>query len=72
VERAVDKVRCKVNMNTVVVRLGGEAKAEWLRAKNDVVGTLDPERSRVQVCAGGVCRDDFALADVEEALKEVV
>lgn len=72
VEQAVDKVRCKVNMGTVIIRLGGEAKAEWLRAKNDVVSVLDPERSRVQVCAGGVCRDDFALADIEKALKEVV
>ncbi|KAK0639984.1 Spermatogenesis-associated protein 20 [Lasiodiplodia hormozganensis] len=71
VEKAVSKARSRISTNTTVARLGEGAKSEWLRKRNELFKNLDVKAPRVQICEGGVCKDELDMADMEKALREV-
>ncbi|KAK0935676.1 hypothetical protein LTR29_012748 [Friedmanniomyces endolithicus] len=56
VEAAVRLVREGARPNLTVLRVGGGAKSEWLRGRNELLRDLDGKREMVQVCEGGACR----------------
>jgi len=76
VEEAVAKVRRRVRPGCVVARVGA-GTGHWLRGRNGLVGAMKVKEGeqRVQVCAGGVCRDanlgSQEGGDTEGALKSV-
>ncbi|KAF1990576.1 hypothetical protein K402DRAFT_389503 [Aulographum hederae CBS 113979] len=39
-----------------LVRIGGEAKSDWLKEKNELLRSVDPEKVEVMVCEGTTCR----------------
>ncbi|KAK5142727.1 hypothetical protein LTR04_002131 [Oleoguttula sp. CCFEE 6159] len=68
VEAAVAEARTQLNTNSTVVRMGGAAKSEWLRARNGLLQSLDLRTARVMVCERGACREVLDVADVGRAL----
>ncbi|KAK0859001.1 hypothetical protein LTS02_009536 [Friedmanniomyces endolithicus] len=56
VEATVRLMREGVRPNMTVLRVGGGAKSEWLRGRNELLKDLDGKREMVQVCEGGTCR----------------
>ena len=69
VDAAVCKSRLRLKPNTTVTRLGGDAKSEWLRSRNQLMAAMKPDRPSVQVCEGGVCKDELEAADAEKVLR---
>jgi uncharacterized protein YyaL (SSP411 family) len=65
INMAVKVQREKGEPITTIVRLGGEAKSDWLRGKNSLLKDLDEKKTRVLVCEGGVCKDEV------QALEEI-
>lgn len=66
VSTALRKMRGEVGVSRTVVRLGGrEARSEWLRGRNPLLRSMDPDRKGVWVCEGGTCREEveFGRAD---------
>ncbi len=59
VEKKVREIRGTICSNSTVVRLGGGAKSEWLRERNSLLKGMDVAKARVQVCEGGVCREEL-------------
>ncbi|EON61623.1 hypothetical protein W97_00838 [Coniosporium apollinis CBS 100218] len=68
VEEAVRRIRESAGTTRTVARLGGGSKSEWLRERNELFRSLDPGKPRVQVCEGGVCKEELKVGDVEKAL----
>ncbi|KAK5172606.1 uncharacterized protein LTR77_002726 [Saxophila tyrrhenica] len=54
--KAVEGFQGSVTPNYTILRVGGGAKDEWLRGRNELVKDLDGEKEMVQLCEGGVCR----------------
>ncbi|KAK7706757.1 hypothetical protein SLS57_009567 [Botryosphaeria dothidea] len=71
VDKAISKARSRVNTNTTITRIGGGAKSEWLKKRNILFKSLDEKTPRVQVCEGGVCKDELDMTDIDKALREV-
>ncbi|OJD31859.1 uncharacterized protein BKCO1_4400078 [Diplodia corticola] len=71
VEKAIKKARSGISTNTTVARLGEGVKSEWLRKRNEVFKHLDVKAPRVQVCEGGVCKDELDMSDMGKALPDV-
>lgn len=65
VEKAVQTARNSVNSFRTVVRIDGGAKSAWLSKRNELIGTLDPSKTAIQVCANKTCR----LLEGEEVAK---
>jgi len=58
VEAALRRERLGLGANTVVARIGTGARSDaWLRGRNALVAAMDPARSVVQVCQGGLCTE---------------
>lgn len=68
VDAAVSKSRLRLKPNTTVTRLGGGAKSEWLKVRNKLVASMKPEKPSVQVCEGGLCKEELQAADAEKVL----
>lgn len=68
-QQAVKTMRARVRPNTTVVRLGDGAKWAWLRERNELLKSMDPQTARCQICEGGACREVLDMAEVESALK---
>ncbi|EKG11113.1 protein of unknown function DUF255 [Macrophomina phaseolina MS6] len=71
VEKAISKARSRVNTNTTIARLGPGTKSDWLKKRNVLFKSLDERTPRVQVCEGGVCKEELDMKDIERALREV-
>ncbi|KAH7046625.1 Six-hairpin glycosidase-like protein [Macrophomina phaseolina] len=71
VEKAISKARSRVNTNTTIARLGPGTKSDWLKKRNVLFKNLDERTPRVQVCEGGVCKEELDMKDIERALREV-
>jgi uncharacterized protein YyaL (SSP411 family) len=56
VEGAVRTARSGPGCYRTVVRLGVGAKSEWLRSRNELLRSLDPSKSAIQVCESRTCR----------------
>lgn len=59
---ALAKLRQNVRPNSTVLRVGGSAKSDWIRTRNELLKNLDGAREMVQLCEGGACR----LLDAKE------
>lgn len=55
-EEAIESLRTTVRPGSTVVRVGGGAKSDWLRSRNELLKDLDPKRVMVQLCEGRQCR----------------
>ena len=72
VDAAVARARGRVPTNSVVARLGaGAASSEWLKSRNKLFKAMDVSEPRVQVCEGGVCKEELDMKDMDAALREV-
>lgn len=69
VKTAVAKSRLRLKVNTTVARLGGSAKHNWLRKRNELIAAMNPDRNSVQVCEGGVCKEELSSDEAEKATK---
>lgn len=69
VEDAIKKSRLRLKPNTSVSRLGGRAKSGWLGKRNALLAAMREDKPGVQVCEGGVCREELEAKDMEKALK---
>lgn len=70
VEDAVRRSRLTLKPNTTVARLGGQSKSSWLRSRNPLVASMDPEKPSVQVCEQGMCKEALSTFQLDKALKE--
>jgi hypothetical protein len=68
VDDALKKVRLSLGTTRTVTRLGGEAKSEWLRARNELLKATNPERKMIQVCEAGICKEVLGAEDIEKIL----
>lgn len=71
VDKAIKKARSMVSTNTTIARLGAGVRGEWLSKRNALFKSLDATAPRVQICEGGVCKEELDMSDMEKALKEV-
>lgn len=72
VDAALARTRGRVPTNSVVARLGaGAASSEWLKSRNKLFKAMDVSEPRVQVCEGGVCKEELDMKDMDAALREV-
>ena len=69
VEKAMAKSRLRLKINTTVARIGGSAKSDWLRNRNTLIAAMKSDKACVQVCEGGICREELPTDDAEKALK---
>jgi uncharacterized protein YyaL (SSP411 family) len=53
---AVRTARSSAGSFRTVVRLGPGAKSEWLKGRNELLGSLDPAKTTIQVCENKTCR----------------
>lgn len=68
-EEAMRKLRKGVRANETVVRIGEDAKSEWLRKRNPLLASLDATGpSKVMVCEKGACRE-LSGTEVDELMK---
>jgi uncharacterized protein YyaL (SSP411 family) len=56
VQSALRQLRQMIRPNSTVVRLGGDSKSEWLRQRNELLGSVDLNRDMIQVCEGTSCK----------------
>lgn len=63
-EAALAGARENVRPGWTVLRVGGGAKDEWLRKRNELVKDLDGSKAMVQLCEGTSCKL-LAFEDVE-------
>ena len=68
VDEAVAKSRLRLKVNTTVARVGGDAKTEWLKGRNELVKAMKAEKASVQVCEGGVCKEELDAAEAGKVL----
>jgi uncharacterized protein YyaL (SSP411 family) len=69
VEDALKTIRLSLGTTRTVARLGDGAKSEWLRARNELLKTMDPKRKMIQVCEAGTCKEVLGMEDVEKTLQ---
>ena len=69
VDAAVTKSRLRLKPNTTVARLGGGAKSKWLKGRNKLLAAMKEDKPSVQVCEGGVCKEELHATEAEKALK---
>lgn len=69
VQEAVAKSRLRLKVNTTVTRIGGTARSDWLRNRNQLIASMKPDKPGVQVCSGGICTEELDAKDVENVLK---
>ena len=55
-EAAVRKFNENVAPNCTILRVGGGAKSEWLRSRNELLRDVDGSKPMLQLCEGGVCK----------------
>lgn len=68
VQSALKQLRQMVRPGSTVVRLGGDSKSDWLRQRNELLGSIEKDRDMVQVCEGTSCKLVKA-AELQELLK---
>ena len=56
VQSALRQLRQMVRPSSTVVRIGGDSKSDWLRQRNELLGSIDQNRDMVQVCEGTSCK----------------
>lgn len=56
VKEALDILRALPRPGSTVVRIGGTAKSDWLKQRNELVASVQPDREMVQVCEDKSCR----------------
>lgn len=56
VSAAVKKLHGTVRPGWTVLRVGGGAKSEWLKKRNELLRDLDVTKEMVQLCEGKTCR----------------
>jgi len=61
VEKELKMVRASTAACRTVVRLGGGAKDQWLRQRNELLKAMNPDRPGVQICEAGVCKEVLDL-----------
>ena len=65
-QQAVELSRTTVNSFSTIVRIGGGAKSDWLRKRNELIGSLDESKTAIQLCENKTCRllngDELAKA----------
>lgn len=66
-EAVLKNARGKVRPNYTILRIGGGAKSEWLRGRNELLKNLDETRDMVQLCEGQTCR----LLDLNQIQQEL-
>ena len=66
VQKAISQSRLRLKVNTTIARLGVEASSDWLRNRNALVKAMTPSKASMQVCEGGVCKEELGA---EEAIK---
>jgi uncharacterized protein YyaL (SSP411 family) len=71
VEAALSRWRRRVGGLGSLIRIGGGAKSEWLRAKNKLLSAVNPEKRSVMICEEGVCKEELDLSDLDKALKDI-
>jgi uncharacterized protein YyaL (SSP411 family) len=55
-DAAVKKFNENVTPNYTITRVGGGAKSEWLRGRNELLKHVDGSKPMLQLCEGGVCK----------------
>ncbi|KAI9686802.1 MAG: hypothetical protein M1820_010564 [Bogoriella megaspora] len=61
VERRIGEARRRLGGMETLCRIGGRARSEWLRGRNEVLRGLDGEKPRMMVCEKGACREEGGL-----------
>lgn len=56
VSAAIKRLHVAVRPGWTVLRVGGSAKSEWLRGRNQLLKDLDVTKEAVQLCEGKACR----------------
>ena len=56
VDEALNVLRGLVRPGSTVVRVGGSTKSEWLRSRNELVGSIPVDKEMVQFCEEGTCK----------------
>ncbi|KAI5240763.1 hypothetical protein E4T43_05846 [Aureobasidium subglaciale] len=68
VKSALSQLHQMVRPGSTVVRLGGDSKSDWLRQRNELLGSIEQDRDMVQVCEGTSCKL-IKAAELQELLK---
>lgn len=55
-QQALTTLRGMVRPGSTIVRVGGGANADWLRSRNPLIASVNPEKEMVQVCEGTSCK----------------
>lgn len=64
-EKAVHTARTTVKAQRTIVRIGGSAKNEWLKKRNELVASIDASKVAIQLCENKTCK----LLEGEEVMK---
>lgn len=56
IEQLVNDLRRTVRPGTVVLRIGGDSEAGYLKQRNSLLKDLDPDKNMVQLCEGTSCK----------------
>ncbi|KAI9856307.1 MAG: hypothetical protein M1830_006426, partial [Pleopsidium flavum] len=58
IDKALGRMRAEVAPTRTVVRLGRDARSEWLKKRNKLVANMNADKPGVWVCEGGTCREE--------------
>ncbi|KAI9855692.1 MAG: hypothetical protein M1830_006450 [Pleopsidium flavum] len=58
IDKALGRMRAEVAPTRTVLRLGRDARSEWLTKRNKLVANMNAEKPGVWVCEGGTCREE--------------
>lgn len=56
IDMALKKAKENVRPEYTVLRIGGSARSDWLRSRNELLKDLDGGKEMVQLCESGICR----------------
>lgn len=55
-DKAIKKFNENITPNCTILRVGGGAKSDWLRNRNELLKDVDETKAMLQLCEGGVCK----------------
>ncbi|MCJ1276117.1 hypothetical protein MMC21_003922 [Puttea exsequens] len=56
-EETLKELRQQIAPNRTVIAIGGGAKSDWLRTRNELLHSMNAGKNGAMVCEGGFCRD---------------